>query len=432
MEIFTQIWGSVSYVGAVVLANVLVGFDFTRKRGYWLRVLASFAVICTLSFGIEQWVGGLELSMYPRITLRTTNCLMVFMLSIGMMRFCCECSAWQSLFCVTTSYCLEHISQRVYSIIQILPAYHGSPLLNAFLLIFARAALYVPFYFLVIRKLDLNQVETDNKIQIVATLIIVIFAIYVSAFASTLASPVNSRVLSLLIYLYSIVLCVLGLFVELYQLLFKRVTTERDLLQKLLYQEAEQYHREKDAIDVINVKYHDLKHQLHILESQYGREQLKNMREAIDGYDTLMRTGNIALDTVLSMKSYNCLNKQIQLTCMADGKQLNRLSEADIYSLFGNMLDNAIEAVETLPVEKRIISLHVFAQNGFVFIRCENYCGKAPQFQNGMPMTTKENKDYHGYGSHSLCLVAEKYKGLCTFNLKDDVFYTDIVLPSEA
>ena len=210
------------------------------------------------------------------------------------------------------------------------------------------------------------------------------------------------------------------------------MTTERDLLQKLLYQEAEQYHREKDAIDVINVKYHDLKHQLHILESQYGREQLKNMREAIDGYDTLMRTGNIALDTVLSMKSYNCLNKQIQLTCMADGKQLNRLSEADIYSLFGNMLDNAIEAVETLPVEKRIISLHVFAQNGFVFIRCENYCGKAPQFQNGMPMTTKENKDYHGYGSHSLCLVAEKYKGLCTFNLKDDVFYTDIVLPSEA
>ena len=70
-------------------------------------------------------------------------------------------------------------------------------------------------------------------------------------------------------------------------------------MKQLLHQEALQYQREKETIDVINIKCHDLKHQLHILEAQYGKDKMKEMRQAVDGYDSLFRTGCVALDTVL-------------------------------------------------------------------------------------------------------------------------------------
>lgn len=64
---------------------------------------------------------------------------------------------------------------------------------------------------------------------------------------------------------------------------------------------------------------------------------------------TVARTGNETLDIVLTDKLLYCEKNNVTITCIADGKSLSFMSEEDIYSLFGNALDNAVLAVEQLP-----------------------------------------------------------------------------------
>lgn len=424
-----HILSTVGYVGAVIVAALLVANSLQRKKRYWLKTLLLSAGIAGASFFFEELVRHLSLNRYILLTIRTSNCAMVFSLTMGMLKLCYDCAWQKALFCVTAGYCMEHFSQRLTVLILLLIPVQFDRWLILLMTLLMRFFSYLGLYLGLLRKVNLTELKGTNKTQIIIAAIIILFTIYASGFSEMSMAGIQSILPRVLFYLFSLALCVIGLFVEFYQVLYDRVRMERDVLQQIIRIEAEKYEREKATIDVINVKYHDLKHELHRLEAEYGKEKLRDMRQAINGYDSFFRTGNVALDTVLTLKSYSCIQKKIQLTCMANGEKLQRLSEADVYSLFGNMLDNAIEAVEKLPEAERIISLNVVAQSSFLFIHCENYCLEAPMFVDGMPQTTKRDKNYHGIGTHSLQLLAERYDGVCNFGTTGRIFYTDIVLP---
>ena len=125
------------------------------------------------------------------------------------------------------------------------------------------------------------------------------------------------------------------------------------------------------------------------------------------------------LDAVLTSKSLYCQNNGIGLTCVADGSALNFMEDMDISALFGNILDNAIESVQKLnEQEKRLIHLSVAKQKQFLRIRCENYCEEQLKFENGMPVTTKKDRRFHGFGMKSIKSTAAKYGGSVTTDLK--------------
>ena len=428
-DLLIQFFTSLGYVGAVIVAAFLVGQSLHKKEHFWTKILLLGMGIALFSFTFEMLVRVIPLNPYLRTTIRTSNCACVFLLTVVLMKQCCECTWWQALFCTTAGYCIEHLSQRLGALIMLLASWQMQELPMTLFTLLIRVLVYAPMYHWLFKKATLVEIKTDHRVQVLMAAIIVGFTIFVSAFSGMAVGENSRKLIQVLLYLYSIALCVIGLFVEFYQVFYHRMKTERDILQHIIAIEAEKYKKEKAAIDVINIKYHDLKHQLHRLEAEYGKEKLLDMRQAIDGYDSFFRTGNVALDTALAMKNYNCIQKKIQLTCMANGEKLRRMSEADIYTLFGNMLDNAIEAVEKLPEPKRIISLSVTSQNSFVFIHCENYCDAVPTFVDGVPKTTKQDPDYHGYGTSSLQIMAEKYGGICSFGIKDQIFNTDIVIP---
>lgn len=115
---------------------------------------------------------------------------------------------------------------------------------------------------------------------------------------------------------------------------------------------------------------------------------------------------------------------------MADGQLLDYMDTADIYSLFGNLLSNAIEAVSALSEkEKRMISLTVRRRNDFVHILTENYYDKDLSFHNGLPETTKDDSHLHGYGLKSIRYLTEKYHGNMTVTAEDGIFHVNILLP---
>lgn len=115
---------------------------------------------------------------------------------------------------------------------------------------------------------------------------------------------------------------------------------------------------------------------------------------------------------------------------MAQGEALFFLQQADIASLFGNILDNAIEYERTVePVSRRCIALTVAEKNSFVCIRAENYCPVLPPMRDGLPITSKADRNYHGFGLRSVRYITEKYGGTLHIGQEGELFVVSILLP---
>lgn len=214
-----------------------------------------------------------------------------------------------------------------------------------------------------------------------------------------------------------------------------RMRHELESMQTILKNQYLQYQHSKESIEIINMKYHDLKHQIAALRAEKDTEKrnayLDSMEEEIQSYEAQNKTGHPVLDTVLMSKSLYCKRLDIQLTCVADGKLLEFMDVMDICTVFGNMLDNAIESVKNInDMEKRLIHLSVFREKDFLMIRCENYFAGKLHFEGSLPATTKtKNKEYHGYGLKSIRYVTKKYDGNMTVTTEKDSFLLKVLIP---
>jgi len=205
-------------------------------------------------------------------------------------------------------------------------------------------------------------------------------------------------------------------------------------MQNLLDKQYEQYQLSLKNSEVINQRYHDLKHHINLLRTEKDidkkEEYLNELEKSILPYETQYKTGNQVLDILLSQKGAIMLENRINFTCVADGEQLSFISVLDILSIFGNALDNAIESVKTIEqIDKRIIKLAVFAQNQFIFIKIDNFYINQLNIVNGIFLTTKENKQNHGYGIRSIKGIVEKYNGSITISTENHWFSVMVLLP---
>ena len=209
---------------------------------------------------------------------------------------------------------------------------------------------------------------------------------------------------------------------------------EVENLENLLEMQYVNYKISLMSIEMVNQKYHDLKHQIAVLkkaiDSADAIKYLDEMENEIKIYEAQNKTGNKILDTVLTSKSIYCQSKGINLTCVADGAALEMMDSIDVSILFGNILDNAIESVNKIQDNQRkLIHLTVARQKGFLRIRAENcYVGDLV-FQNGLPITTKKRKFNHGYGLKSIQNIVKKYSGSVTFDTKNSWFEIRILIP---
>lgn len=209
---------------------------------------------------------------------------------------------------------------------------------------------------------------------------------------------------------------------------------ELNSIQNILQNQYNQYRLSRESIDVINHKYHDLKHQIAVLRAEPDAAKrsayLDGMEEEIRDYEAQNKTGNSVLDTVLTGKSLYCARHGVELTCVADGAKLDFLDVMDICTIFGNILDNAIECeLRVREREKRLIHLVVHTKKDFLLVRCENYCPEVLQFQDGLPVTTKPDTAYHGYGIKSIRRAAGKYGGAVTVHSGGEWFEITVMIP---
>lgn len=80
-------------------------------------------------------------------------------------------------------------------------------------------------------------------------------------------------------------------------------------------------------------------------------------------------------------------------------------------------------------VSKRIIQVAVFYEKSLLMIHVRNYCEEKQKFRNGLPVSTKKDKNYHGFGLKSIQYTAEKYGGRVVCQNPDNYFVLQILLP---
>lgn len=217
--------------------------------------------------------------------------------------------------------------------------------------------------------------------------------------------------------------------------LFKKSAMRQELaVMNLLWKkEQEQYELAKENIALINQKCHDLKHQIRAIRnaSKEDMEQyLAEMEDSIQIYEAIVKTGNEVLDTILTEKSLYCKDRGIVVSCVADGSQMDFINTVDLYAILGNALDNAIEAVEKFKhQEKRQIDVMIYRQQNFLVMNIVNPIKGNLTYEEELPVSTKGDKRFHGFGLRSMRYLVKKYDGFLSVSEEDGCFSLKILIP---
>lgn len=432
----------------LLVADALFMYGYRRRRHFILRVLGSVAVSLGVSVLIGwttyqiMWqmyqAGTYSEFIYPIINLIVHYIL--FGLNIAVTFLCFDERPGIILFGNVAAYAMQNIGTLMTNICGLVwPAtkfISEAPvtLLNFSVWFGCYAVTYIIVY-LIFAKSIRETVEisaANSRTTIALFLAIVIVAVSIRSLNSGYAN--ENPVPFILMSICDIVCCFTVL---LAQFLIGRSAAQKRKNDAILHMnelKLKQYEFTKENIDIINLKCHDLKHQLLELKNhkQIDGGYIAKLTESISFYDSVVQTGCEALDTVLTDKNMYCSKNQIQLSVIADGEKLGFMDVPDVYSLFGNALDNAIEYVMTLQPEKRVIKLSVTAVGNLLSVSVRNYYeGEPPRFVNGLPQTTKGDNGYHGFGVKSIRKIVERYGGSLSVMVRDNQFIVSALLPQK-
>ena len=205
--------------------------------------------------------------------------------------------------------------------------------------------------------------------------------------------------------------------------------------QLALERQQEEMRQHIRRIDEINRLSHDMRNHLSTIASMSGKREVQDYVEALlpalRPVTVTPFTGVQALDVLISREADACaqLGGGLIPCVSADAVQaLGRLSAPDLCTIFGNLLDNAVEAVAAVPErELRDVTLRVNRRDGFLLIRTENrFEGERSEALT----TTKENAQAHGYGMKNLHDVTARLGGEMTAGVQDRQFIVNILLPT--
>ncbi len=351
------------------------------------------------------------------------------------------------VFCCIAGYTLQHLAYEFYNLsLNIMNVnadspmgQYGSQALN----IFPNAFIAIVYFYIYIVSYYFawfllgNRIQRGEKLQIksifmfMLVLVIVAVDIILNAFVVHNLAPEGNRAYLIIVGVYNSVCCIVALVLQFELSLRYKLEETLNTVKLLRHKEKEQYALSKETIELINIKCHDLKHQIRSIgsRSSISEDSVKEIENLISIYDSTVRTGNEVLDVILTEKKLHCTKKNIGLSCIVDGQRLKFMKDSDIYSLFGNLLDNAIEAVSALDDGKRIIGLRVRAVGDLLSINAHNYYENKLTLDNGIPETTKKDKQYHGFGLKSIKYVCDKYGGDLSINTQNNVFTVNILFP---
>lgn len=413
------------YTLEMFLAIAVFSYSLERKRHFALRaavcyltVLVCYALLYALLEKNNIWE---ELVLYVAVNILIYMSLIV----------CFRTSGWVRLFVLIGADATQHIAFRIYSVFLSFMRIRYENIWAGVLNCCIIGIVYLTVFRVFRRQLrDIDAHAYNGRTNIVMGVAVFAVAILIYRFEDQYNFMWTAPDINLMFSAYA-VLSNAFLMALLYGVFRSRkMTDEMAMLEDVIERQKMQYELVKENIDNVNIKCHDMKQQISMFENRIDKEALQEIKSIINVYDTTFKTGNEVLDVFLQEKLLSCERDEIKLDCIVDGESVSFIRPADLYTLVGNAIDNAVEAVRKIEnPERRIITLSVRKSMNMVLFHVDNEYAGEIQMDGELPKSTKGDDLNHGFGMRSMRMIAEKYGGTLTVARQDHVFNLNILIP---
>ena len=359
-----------------------------------------------------------------------------FFVLLGMMIYACvEIDKKSALYCAVWSLLASQTAYECWHLVEVFFERRGTPLdLRSLPVMLAQLAAGAFFYFVICttlsRKMSYKGAYNIGPRQLTSAFFIGILFMFQAALLSGGQVVVLDRSLVMTMFVGQFYFLTLLYFqTEVFKL--SAMQKEMDTLNLLYERQREQYQVARQNVQIINKRCHELKLQIAALRQMSGaasdppdpelKAHIDEAEKAAQLYDASRNTGNEVLDVVLTEKSLLCESRRIQLNAVTDGSCLGFFEASDLYALFANMLDHAIESAVQVPEpERRCIDLLVCTRQSFVVVNV---------ISPDRPPEAADTRATH-YAVKVTNRIVQKYKGTLTTESQNGFFAVKIIFPT--
>ncbi len=433
---------------ALFVGEAIFAVKLKRRKNFLPRLLVSMVCCFLASLLIPYQIDN---GLYYAFMF-----IVLFALTVIAGKFCFDEPLKNILFCSIAGYTTQHIASEFCEIFNAVMSSYSNMHFDIYdvykpatvdsgnlFMITMYVIIYLWVYWAVWKyiapKIDKYKVMKVNSMTIlVLSLSVLLIDIIIGAFVIFLfpqevlvsLGRTLSFLLQLILHGYNIICC--GFIIVLIIELPRRTGMEAELrvVRQINHKKREQYEVAKETIDLINMKCHDLRHQTSkLLRDKVDEKDIEDINNIVDIYECNFTTKSNALNVVLTEKNLLCKRENISLSVIADAARLSFMKDSDIYVLFGNIMDNAMEAVKKVEGERIIgVNIQTVNQNFLVINVYNRYVGEI-ELADNLPVTTKKDTRWHGYGLKSIQYTVEKYGGEMAIKTNDGIFTLSIIFP---
>ena len=413
------------------IMTIFLSLMFSHKKRKYFYIL--LPILLTAGFLLNNILSNYVYTGHDQLIslLRFGSCYLIWFL-VMVALFKCKVSL--TIFTCATGLAVEQFSSALKEIIflngsfvSLVKDFTLGQSLNTLIVNGVFYILFIVFYYKWILKFEKHVIVTSFLSHIIA-IIIIFFCLGINRFIKiSLHLEWNLRVAHAL---YAMLCSLLALFLQYGLVYVLNLKTQMHVISSMKKDDEQRLNEWKEMYEILDCKLHDMRHI--ISQANENTPYLKEMYDSVSSFEHKVKTGNQVLDILLYEKGISCERRKINFTHMANGKCLNSLEEIDIYSLFSNLLDNAIDAVSSLEEEKRSISLNLNSSGNMIAIHVSNYFNpKNMMMIDGLPFRIKQEEN-HGYGIKAIKQIVEKYHGKVSFTSEGQIFSTDIFLAPDS
>ncbi len=355
-------------------------------------------------------------------------------LSAALLALCCPVKRNELIYCAALTLCVQHISSAGQLLLAALIPFEGI-LVDTVVELVTVPLVYCFIYRTCIRPLcEDGEYRVDNLRLTAVTCMVYL----VAACTSVAVKVVNEEALSPLFpfcQVYEILCCASLLWIQVNQRKALDLQHEVDMQHYVQQLRHEQLQSSRQNMNELTRLMHDLKHQVaEMIDKEEGADRddlLDQIAENLQVYDESTQMDNETLNAVLMERSLACRERQIRVMCVADCAGLELLETGDLYLILRNTLDNAIDSVSQLEnPQHRVIDLKIFRRNGLLVPQMENNFQGHLQFRDGLPLTTREDRRFHGFGLKTVQNIAKRYGGELSIRAEEGRFSLRILFPA--
>ena len=179
---------------------------------------------------------------------------------------------------------------------------------------------------------------------------------------------------------------------------------------------------------------HDFHHHLQTLKGQLEAGEvdraiayIEQLDEQLMNVDTLLKTGNVSLDAILSAKIAQAKAENIAVTVKANVPDTLTISDLELSIIIGNLLGNAIEACRTVLGE-RFIRIYMTMKGNMLYFSMLNASGEKKKKKGSLFSSDKDG--IHGFGLRRAEAILHEHGGWVKYNSEDGAFTSEFLVPA--